>query len=392
MLNSITLANYKSFGAQQTVELGPLTVLVGPNNAGKSAFMSVGAFISNVANFGAKDALTSEGGVDNLVHRPAHGGDGCMIKWAGEAGSYSETLETRAGELVSVAEELTLATGEMPWRTTDKGKEIPGRVIPPGAPFEGLVEVMRQPKLARFRIVLAPLEQSRRVKLSVTALRQDAPPMPQAPLESDGSGLAQAVARWRSSQPIKAQRLDEFVTKCVPDVVAVLSDDAPDEASKPPLPGTKRIVIEQRDGQRFDAKRISDGILCIIAMGMHAIDAGPGSVLFIEEPEQSIHPTLLHSVVDLLRSVVSEQKCQVVLATHSPRLLSEFRETPEHIVVFRRWKTGTQVRKLSELTVLAEALRDPEQEAGAMFEAGLFETAFEQLLHQETSATAAPQP
>jgi AAA15 family ATPase/GTPase len=44
MIRSITLQNFKSFGESQTVPLEPITVLVGPNNSGKSNFMSVGRF------------------------------------------------------------------------------------------------------------------------------------------------------------------------------------------------------------------------------------------------------------------------------------------------------------------------------------------------------------
>lgn len=61
MLTSITLQNFKSFGEAQTVPLEPITVLVGPNNSGKSNFMSVGRFMRN-AQVGLGDAIVIEGG------------------------------------------------------------------------------------------------------------------------------------------------------------------------------------------------------------------------------------------------------------------------------------------------------------------------------------------
>jgi AAA15 family ATPase/GTPase len=45
MLKSITLQNFKSFGDAQEVPLEPITVLVGPNNSGKSNLLSLGNFI-----------------------------------------------------------------------------------------------------------------------------------------------------------------------------------------------------------------------------------------------------------------------------------------------------------------------------------------------------------
>jgi hypothetical protein len=48
MLKSITLKNFKSFGNPQEVPLEPITVLVGPNNSGKSNLLSVGALVRSI--------------------------------------------------------------------------------------------------------------------------------------------------------------------------------------------------------------------------------------------------------------------------------------------------------------------------------------------------------
>lgn len=60
MLQSITLRHYKSFGDEQTIPLEPITVLVGPNNSGKSSFMSVGRLVSTWAHLGF-DAVVFQG-------------------------------------------------------------------------------------------------------------------------------------------------------------------------------------------------------------------------------------------------------------------------------------------------------------------------------------------
>ena len=107
---------------------------------------------------------------------------------------------------------------------------------------------------------------------------------------------------------------------------------------------------------------------------MHAIEAEPGSLLFIEEPEQSIHPRRLGEIVELLRQVVAERKCQVVVVTHSPVLLDAFRDEPEAILLFRRGDTGTRVRSLTEIPALVDALKDAEP--GEMLAQGFFEANF----------------
>jgi len=91
MLKSITLRNFKSFGEEQTIPLEPITVLVGPNNSGKSNFMSVGRFMRN-AESGLGEAIRAEGGRDNLVYRPRRGDESTVISWIYEDG-LSEKVE-----------------------------------------------------------------------------------------------------------------------------------------------------------------------------------------------------------------------------------------------------------------------------------------------------------
>ena len=88
--------------------------------------------------------------------------------------------------------------------------------------------------------------------------------------------------------------------------------------------GFQRLAFRRTDGQEFDAQHISDGVLCFTALAMHAIDAPPGAVIFIEEPEQAIHPRRIHDLVELLRGFVHDRRSQFVIATHSRVQLDNF--------------------------------------------------------------------
>lgn len=85
MIRSITLQNFKSFGEPQTVPLEAITVLVGPNNSGKSNFISVGRFVHNHTR-SALDSIVIEGGTTALVHRPPHGDSVMRLKVEGDEG------------------------------------------------------------------------------------------------------------------------------------------------------------------------------------------------------------------------------------------------------------------------------------------------------------------
>lgn len=109
-----------------------------------------------------------------------------------------------------------------------------------------------------------------------------------------------------------------------------------------------RLHFEQNDGQRFDATRVSDGVLVFAGLIAHALDAPPGALLMIEEPERGVHPRRIKELVDLLRTLVQEQDTQFILATHSPALLNHFRDEPEAILTFKRSPTGSAITRLTD--------------------------------------------
>ncbi len=161
--------------------------------------------------------------------------------------------------------------------------------------------------------------------------------------------------------------LDKFLNECVPSIKHALVRPAP-------MPSLQRLWVQQENNELFDADHVSDGVLIFIALAMQIISAEGGSTLFIEEPEQSIHPRKLSDIVNLLRKAVEERGCQFVIATHSPILLNEFRDEPEAIVLFRRDKNGTRVKPLSEIPELMDALN--KADPGMMLANGFFNGPF----------------
>lgn len=359
MLTSITLQNFKSFGEEQTIPLEPITVLVGPNNSGKSNLVSLARFIRNAAMGGAESAFKEEGGVRSVFHRPVARGGSMRIGWKVDdgtdtEGSYSIDLAPTSPTLVATPEREHFDLPRL-------AKDWAGST---GVPFSKLQSVVTGGPLTppygdAFRGIGLPLVTSREIKLALSALRQDAEVVPEPVLAADGSGMAPVLALWRGANLDQAAQLDAFIHKCLPEIAHVIVKPGP-------VPGENRLWVQQTDGEQFDAAHISDGVLSFIALAMHAIDAEPGALLFIEEPEQSIHPRRIHDLVELFRTIVYERKCQLVVVTHSPVLLHEFRDEPEAILLFRRSETGTRVNALTHFPDLIEALTTRKADPGTM--------------------------
>ena len=369
MIESITLRNFKSFGEEQTIPLEPITVLVGPNNSGKSNFMSVARFLTNAIVTDVPTALGQEGG--SFFHKPYTPGDYCHIEWAGPTGSYF-VRPSREESRPIAREGFTDSDDDVVFYRDDNNIRFNSRTYE--AQYADATRLLfrqfrliPQEKTALVEPLTRPFARSKTIKLSLSALRSDAEVVPRPEIGLDGRGLAAVLGLWRGAVPEKADALNGFLTRCLPEMKDVLVRPAP-------VPGHQRLWFQQKDGLAFDAEHVSDGVLAFTALAMHALSAEAGQLLCIEEPEQSIHPKRLRELVDLLKDIVRERGCQFIIATHSTVLLNAFRDEPEAVLLFRRSDKGTQVRRLSDVPELVEALQ--QAPPGDLLETGAFSTAF----------------
>ena len=79
----------------------------------------------------------------------------------------------------------------------------------------------------------------------------------------------------------------------------------------------------------------SDGTLRFLALTLPAYLPDFTGVYLIEEPENGIHPGAVESVFQSLSSVY---EAQILLATHSPVILSL--ATPESVLCFKKTSQG----------------------------------------------------
>ena len=79
MITRVVLRNYKSIAACD-VELRPLTVVVGPNRAGKSNFLDALRFTAQGLRFSLDHALRERGGIGEIRRRSADPTDRLSVR------------------------------------------------------------------------------------------------------------------------------------------------------------------------------------------------------------------------------------------------------------------------------------------------------------------------
>lgn len=377
----------RNFGCLRDVDLdfGPLTVLVGPNDSGKSMVFRALKAVS--------DACRSKKGwadLDAEQHRHltfgrAGGTFGLDLRGFAE-GEYVYRTEVGAGaqaglifsEALSVAGRswardhsglVTFGSGEASsataYATGDMVFPLPHRVWctkDPGYPEErrrfqaSLERISGSARVLRgFQPIALQPNILGRSRTQASAIDPDS----LAAMTSSGLGLPQAITQLLLQDRDALQRIEDALRHAMPHVrrVDVQQRFGGDQGGISTVDYEIEIVTQQ--GTRIPSSLISNGVLLFLAYLYVAYGPSETPVILLEEPETGIHPGLLRKVVDLLRAVSAGQlggpPRQIILTTHSPLLLNYVE--PEEVRVVQRGSDGaTSVVRFDQAPRLADLL------------------------------------
>jgi predicted ATPase len=109
-------------------------------------------------------------------------------------------------------------------------------------------------------------------------------------------------------------------------------------------------VLVQQAGRRFSSRVISEGTLRVLALCAIAVNPWSGPLLTFEEPENGVHLRRIERIAQLLTSLAIEQDRQIIVTTHSPLLcdamLEQAKTHPGDIKLLnvREGAAGTEVK------------------------------------------------
>jgi predicted ATPase len=185
-----------------------------------------------------------------------------------------------------------------------------------------------------------------------------------AGLRPDGSNATSVLNELRRRSPSTVGRIEEVLSSVTPNIRRVWTVR---QGKQFALKFSQRWAEEKR--LDFDAFSMSDGTLRTLGLLLALHQQPPPSVAVIEEPEATIHPGALGTIIDVLRS--SAKLMQVVVTTHSPDVLDAKWIGPEHIRIVS-WDSG--LTRISEIgDVPRTALRDHLMGAGELFRTNALE-------------------
>jgi predicted ATPase len=408
MLTRIEAKGYKSFDPDvgTNLNLSPLTIIVGPNNSGKSNLFDLLQLVSNLAHRSFKDAFTG------------HRGDPADVFWAGYGPGPrqmgvkltfdSRTVSGKVGtvpvsgaeyelylefdphrrRLRSVGEGLTMLTemGKPAWwgieTQLDSGRGD-GNVLVRSGPerlvfeTEYRLEHMERTALAQvqdthYGFVLAvreALSSWRVFHLSPQAIRTPSASISSWDIDPDGSGLPTVLstlereAEFNPEYRKRFQAIQRELHRAIPALTGVHAKDS----------GDGRLVLTfEQNGQVVPARVVSDGALRVLVLLTLAYSPKPPALIALEEPENGIHPHLLNFVIELLRGVSRRRRnpVQVLLNSHSPYLVDL--AEPDELVQARMTDGATRFERvnLKDRPALRELLEQGTYTLGEVYASG----------------------
>ncbi|AMT70087.1 ATP-dependent nuclease [Mycobacteroides immunogenum] len=354
-ISGIAIQKYRSIKRSPRLDLGDLTVLIGPNNEGKSNVLralAVSMRIIRTYGFPSGNARAARAATRPLprslydwsddfpkdLQEKTPDGNSIIDLWFDLDPEEQTQFYARVGSKLKT---------ELPIRLTIGARTVEFAVRKQGP---GAAALTRKTGLvAEFVGRSLRVEHVESVRTAARAKRvvEDMVGLELSGLQGD-DGFSTALATLVDAVKPVAERLSA-------DLAATLKAFLPDVKGVEVALGTDRIIsalssqvqITVDDGVSTELQHKGDGVQSLAALALirKAAEVRRGAlVLAIEEPEAHLHPRAIHQLRDVLSEIAVSQ--QVVLTTHSGALVDR-RNLSNNILV--RANRATPASSLEEI-------------------------------------------
>ena len=402
MITSLRMVNFKNF-ADETLRVGPFTVIIGANASGKSNIRDAFRFLHGIGRgYTLAEILGGKIGV------------GGQLEWSGIRGAPREVgrldsefsipdstfsieveAEKQPQEKLSYSIDVWFnAFGPDGFRVAKEELKTPSRRIFKAHPGSNsrlnlsgskrdgfdFSPSHNQPVLSQLHRIygnaypdfasdLSILQIIQKIRfLDPSPQRMREPSFPGARLGDGGENLP-SVLESICADSTRGGNLMSWLQELTP--MDVKDFDFPRDPS-----GRVHLHIVERNGRKVSAYSTSDGTLRFLGILAALLGTNEGGLYFFEEIDNGIHPNRLWLLLELIEQQTTEGKLQVVTTTHSPALLAWMSEKAfEHTsVVYRdEYWADSVIRPISGLYNLRE-LRES-QGLERLLTSGWFENA-----------------
>ena len=367
VIRSITVQNLLSFGEEPTsLELRSLNLLIGPNGSGKSNLIEVLGLLQNAPKELAT-AINNGGQIDEWL-------------WKGSSRSRNKPAVASIDVVVSppkgkIALRYRLAFAKAGYRfeITDERLENERAVASAQRPYFYYDLGEGRPTLNYKGVTRSLRREEINPQLSILAQRKDPEHYPEITYLGDLFSKFRLYRDWEfgtlagAREPCDASLPNEYLDEDFSNLGVVLNRLLSVPPTKDAILGSLRTFYEDTKDLRTTIEagkvqtrleekylnatipliRMSDGTLRWLTLLAILLNPDPPSVVCIEEPELGLHPDMIHELAKLLFD--ASQRMQLIVTTHSERLVDEFSESPEIVIVCEKESGCSKFRRLDQV-------------------------------------------
>jgi predicted ATPase len=315
-----------------------VSALVGPNGSGKTTLLDVPELLRHALTHDVRKAIDDRGGPGTLRSVDADsdapvvlGAELDALAWQLDLSPKGAAFNPLHGERATVAGVVAFdrASTDLP---TDDARPILRRFadLEQGAALRPLVAL-----LEGYRLYGTYDLASIRVNGSQVSSDEH--------LHPDGRNVFSALRNWRDRKETRP-RWDfviESLRAAFPDTFEDLDFDMAGQTV------SGRIVAPKPD-VRIPTYFAANGWLVALLHLAAVASTQPAGAVAIDEVENGLHPFAIRALIEAMRGWAGRTGISIVLATHSPVVIDQFKEAPDHLFVMEPGRETTPVR-LDEL-------------------------------------------
>jgi len=360
-LKSVTIQNYRSITTAYKLALSSSTVLIGPNNEGKSNVLRGLVLATRI--------LLGRRGAGTIFHTPygLRRGREADYDWERDFPLHLQAKKSRPGGESSFVLEYELSDTEV-----EEFRKLTGSRLNGTLPLRVAIGHSRTPRItvhkrgpgakklsakgeqiAEFVADRIDLEYIPAVRTAASAQQvvEGMVARELAVLEASQEFTDAVESIAKLQEPVLRELSESIKKTLIQFLPAVQTVDVriPTDRRYEAL---RRCEIHIDDGSMTDLRFKGDGVQSLAALGLmrHASEKsslGRNLVIAIEEPESHLHPRAIHE----LRSVVEQMadKHQIVVTTHCPLFVSRGHVPSNIIVNNRRAKPASSINEIREV-------------------------------------------
>ncbi|UQA58808.1 AAA family ATPase [Polyangium aurulentum] len=333
--------NYRSF-RKVDWEIPPgVSVVVGPNGSGKTTLLDLPELFRHAIERGMQKSVEHHGGVAWLRHKAAEPSAPVTVTFEVGEVRWELDLSAIAAGMRFPSVEKILVGGVEVANQSARDREVIGPLL---GERELLLDLAEDAQNAVMPLVKV-LDRYRFYRQYHTwSIRQNGSQHSSDDiLHVSGRNVFSVLRNWRDRRETRPrwELVKNGLRRCFPDLFEDLDFDVAGQVI------TGRILAPGFD-EGIPVHLAPEGWLVALLHLTAVASIDRGGMAAIDEPENGLHPYAIRGLIDVMRTWAADQDVRIVLATHAPVILDEFKEAPERVFVMERKAEKLPVR-LDEL-------------------------------------------